>query len=58
MQLELITEQEVETLKAAIRDAENIIVLGHKSPDGDALGACLAWTEYLKQWEDGPCHRA
>ena len=31
MQLELITEQEVETLKAAIRDAENIIVLGHKS---------------------------
>ena len=50
MQLELITEQEVETLKAAIRDAENIIVLGHKSPDGDALGACLAWTEYLKQW--------
>ena len=50
MQLDIITEHEVETLKATIRDAENIIVVGHKSPDGDALGACLAWTEYLRQW--------
>ena len=50
MQLDIITKHEVETLKATIRDAENIIVVGHKSPDGDALGACLAWTEYLRQW--------
>ena len=54
MQLEIINESEVAILKETIRNAENIIIVGHKSPDGDALGACLAWAEYLRRQGKSP----
>ena len=42
---------ELEQLKrqiiAEIKAAENIILVGHQKPDGDAVGSCLALAHYL-----------
>ena len=44
----ILSEQERETLLTLIDEAENIIVCCHISPDGDAIGSTLGWTEYLQ----------
>lgn len=31
-----------------LRESQRIVVCAHRSPDGDAVGACLGWAEYLK----------
>ena len=49
MQIDIITENEIAELKTLISDANKIILVGHKSPDGDAIGACLGLAEYLRQ---------
>ncbi len=48
MQIDILTEKEAATLKELIAASSHILVTAHKSPDGDALGACLGWTEYLR----------
>lgn len=37
----------VEQLRNAIQNAQSIALLGHKRPDEDAIGACLAMHEFL-----------
>ena len=37
-----------------IDDAQNIILIGHSSPDGDAMGATLAMFHYLKALKKSP----
>ena len=44
----LMTEQQQELLIQLIKESETIICVCHQNPDGDALGACLAWAEVLK----------
>lgn len=34
-----------------LRNAENVIIISHKSPDGDAIGANLALKHALEQWD-------
>ena len=46
--LNLLTAEEAMRLREMIVSAEHIIITGHSRPDGDALGACLAWAEYLR----------
>ena len=36
-------------MRQLIDEAQHIIVCCHQNPDGDAIGACLAWAEYLRQ---------
>ena len=48
MNIDLLAEEELVWLKQLIADAQHIVICGHKSPDGDALGSSLAWCEYLK----------
>ncbi|MCH4148689.1 MAG: DHH family phosphoesterase [Prevotella sp.] len=48
MDINVLSEEELSSFNKLIDDAERIIVLGHKSPDGDAMGACLGFAEYLK----------
>ncbi len=36
-------------LKKALTDAEKIVLIGHKNPDGDATGATLAWKGVLEK---------
>ena len=54
MQIDIITENEIAELKTLISDANKIILVGHKSPDGDAIGACLGLAEYLRQHGKSP----
>ena len=48
MDLSILSEGELSTLNKLIEESEHIVVTGHKTPDGDAMGSCLAWAEYLQ----------
>ena len=43
-----------EDLKSFLKEPKNIVIVGHRNPDGDAIGATLA----LKQYLDKKGHRA
>jgi len=45
---DILTPQQCEQLQALIRESDNIVCVGHQSPDGDALGSCLGWAEVLR----------
>ena len=47
MNINLLNEIEINTLRDAIESADNIVITCHKSPDGDALGSSLAWYDFL-----------
>ena len=43
----IIPEEKVQQAKRLMDEAENIVVVSHKSPDGDALGSALAMYHFL-----------
>ena len=45
---ELISGEQQELLLRLIRESETIVCVCHQNPDGDAVGACLAWAELLR----------
>jgi phosphoesterase RecJ-like protein len=47
MDLNLLSADQANTLIEMISSVEHIVIVGHSHPDGDALGACLAWSDYL-----------
>ncbi len=47
IQLDLLTNEQVSSIDRLVTASTRIVILGHSRPDGDALGACLAWSEYL-----------
>lgn len=51
MNIDILTDGQLAQLRDLLDGAERILVLGHKSPDGDAIGSCLGWAAYLqRQW--------
>jgi len=48
MDISLLNESQLSQLNLLISTADNILVTCHKSPDGDAIGSCLGWAEYLR----------
>ena len=54
MDINILTEQEAATLKEWIATSSHIVLVGHKSPDGDAVGASLGWAEYLRYLGKNP----
>lgn len=42
MNINLLTDDELSALKQLILEAGNIVILAHRSPDGDAVGASLS----------------
>lgn len=48
MDLNLLTAEEAARLDGLIAGAEHIVITGHSRPDGDAMGACMGWAEYLR----------
>lgn len=44
----ILNESECNMLRSLINDAETIVICCHMNPDGDALGSCLGWAEYLR----------
>ena len=49
MNLNIMTEQQAAQLRELVAVCSHIVITCHKSPDGDALGASLAWAEYLRR---------
>lgn len=47
MNIDILTTDNLSKLRDLSASSQNIIICCHKSPDGDALGASLAWAEYL-----------
>ena len=48
MDISIQNEAQLSQLEQLIATADNILVTCHKSPDGDAIGSCLGWAEYLR----------
>ncbi len=48
MDINLLTQAEIETLRNLIDVSEKIVLCCHRNPDGDALGSVLGLTEYLR----------
>lgn len=44
----LLSTQDLLQLIQIIRQADNIVICAHRSPDGDAIGSSLGWAEYLR----------
>lgn len=49
MNIDLLTNDEVASLRSLVNNSTNIVNICHTNADGDALGSVLAWAEYLKQ---------
>ena len=47
MNIDILTSEELEQLKALIDGSQSIVITCHQSPDGDAVGSTLAWAAYL-----------
>lgn len=44
----LLSPLELMQLMQLLKESKRVVVLGHASPDGDALGSALGWSEYLR----------
>ncbi len=54
MNIDIISEDQLVQVDQLISHADNIIITCHKSPDGDAIGSCLGWAEYLRSRDKEP----
>jgi len=41
-------EKEIKEIKALLETPIRAVIIPHMNPDGDALGSCLGWSQYLK----------
>ena len=44
-----IARNKIEQLRDYIEQPQNVVILSHTNPDGDAIGSSLAWAEVLKR---------
>lgn len=44
----IFKEEDLQLVFAELTKAKNIVIVSHKSPDGDAVGSTLAFQQYLK----------
>ena len=44
----LLSPSELMQLMQLLKNAQRVVILGHSSPDGDAMGSALGWSEYLR----------
>ena len=48
MNIDILSIDQLAQLNQLISNAQTILITCHKSPDGDAIGSCLGWAEYLR----------
>lgn len=48
MNIDILDKEQLTLLLSFLSEAKRAVVIGHKSPDGDALGACLSWAGFLR----------
>ena len=49
MNINLFDEQQLSRLKTLLDNAQHVVLCCHKSPDGDAIGSCLGWADFLRR---------
>lgn len=49
MNIDILSNDQLVLMNQLISDARTIVVVCHKSPDGDAIGSSLGWAEFLRQ---------
>ena len=42
-------KEQISAIQKLIHDPKNIVVIGHKNPDGDAIGSSLGLSNFLRQ---------
>ncbi|PCJ81520.1 MAG: DHH family phosphoesterase [Bacteroidetes bacterium] len=47
--MEVFTDDRVRELRSKLEGSKRIVLTGHRGPDGDAVGACLALWNHLKE---------
>lgn len=45
---EILDKKTYGDLFRLLRESKRIVLCAHRSPDGDAIGSCLGWAEYLR----------
>lgn len=43
----LLSQEELFELMRIVQSSRRIVICAHRGPDGDAVGSCLGWAEYL-----------
>lgn len=43
----LLSDSQLAQMMMLLKGAQRCVVIGHVSPDGDAMGSCLGWANYL-----------
>ena len=46
--MDILNNDQLALMDQLISDANTVLVVCHKSPDGDAIGSSLAWAEYMR----------
>ena len=41
-------ENEIEKIKQMVDQSQTVAVVGHRNPDGDSIGSCIAVCEWLE----------
>lgn len=41
-------DREIKALKNLLNKPKNLLIIGHKNPDGDAVGSCVGWANFLE----------
>ena len=49
MNIDILDNNQLALMDQLISHANTVLVVCHKSPDGDAIGSSLAWAELLRQ---------
>ncbi len=49
MDVKILNEEQLALLLSILRTAREVVVVGHKNPDGDSLGSCLAWAQVMRE---------
>ena len=47
MDIDILTQDQLAQLSQLISNSQTILITCHRSPDGDAIGSCLGWAEFL-----------
>ena len=48
MDISILTDDQLAHLSQLIANSQTILITCHRSPDGDAIGSCLGWAEFLR----------
>ena len=48
MNINILDDNQLALMDQLISDANTVLVVCHKSPDGDAIGSTLGWAEYMR----------